>query len=298
MKKKTKVSIILIILIIVLIASTIIINININKNQNTNADVRQTEQISNIETTSDIIEDKWTEAAKDYMLNINKYASPEKIIISSEYEYQLLDMNNDHIPEIFTVFISGAGGSKYYSSCAVFDGEKYNVSYIDENRTSNYIKAYKNIETGKNEFWSGFFNEDSFDDSLEEGIYTGLTFWREYLYQDKWSITDNKINIDEIINNTIDDHYLSLDDNTKPRNIREKERVYFKNLTNKLYEKYTIDTSITNTIIDMGINCDEYLFLKPVKDFFKSEEYKEKFTDENISKAIDAYINGSENVTF
>ena len=48
----------------------------------------------------------------------------------------------------------------------------------------------------------------------------------------------------------------------------------------------------------MGINCDEYLFLKPVEDFFKSEEYKEKFTDENISKAIKAYINGTENVTF
>lgn len=237
-------------------------------------------------TTKDDSAD-WKSSLIDYISNLPKYAKLEKIIQSDFLCFELIDMNEDQIPEIILYFISAGGGGRGCTSYAYWDGTQYVTKYIDGNNSpapENTIIPYRDNNTKKTVYISGMLDKDCFDEPLNSGPYSAGYFWRNKWSQDVWEFKNNKLTLSKSFKvNEVQNFDKLYNPSAYPVEERQEALDNVREYNQMLHETYSvIDAPYCEySITANGMICDS----------FSIESYHEVMSKETANGFVNAYLN-------
>lgn len=239
------------------------------------------------ETNRKTKSNSWQEAAIEFLYNLPKYAKINKMM-NDYLSIELIDMNQDNVPEIIFYSVSAGGGGKICRAHAVWTGEQYAIYYFDEkdsNVPTDTIIPYKDNDSNKTVFISGMFDKDYFYDSLETGRYASGSFWRGKWSQDVWQCKNNYLTLRESFkvnevkdfdklynpsNHSVEERQEALD------NVREYNRM--------LHSKYS---EIEMLYCETSIKCNGIISNK-----YSMESYHDVMSKDKAEGFINAYLTG------
>lgn len=241
-------------------------------------------------TTKDDSAD-WKSSLIDYIYNLPKHAELEKIIQSDFLCFELIDMNEDQIPEIILYFISAGGGGCGCTSYAYWDGTQYVTKYIDGNNSpapENTIIPYRDNNTKKTVYISGMLDKDCFDEPLNSGPYSAGYFWRNKWSQDVWEFKNNKLTLSKSFKvNEVQNFDKLYNPSAYPVEERQEALDNVREYNQMLHETYSvIDAPYCEySITANGIICDN----------LSIASYHEVMSKEKANGFVNAYLNKKHN---
>lgn len=249
----------------------------------------QKDNLDRREKINSIGNGNWQEAAIEVIYNLPKYAEINKMV-NDFLAFELIDMNEDRIPEIIFYSISAGGGGEICNSYAYFDGKQYVVNYIDidgknSDIPTNTIIPYNDNNTNRIVYISGMFDEDCFDESLDSGPYSAGYFWRNKWSQDIWEFKNNKLTLSKSFKvNEVKDFDKLYNPSTYTVEEQQEALDNVREYNQKLHETYSESDALycECSINTNGIICDKY----------SMSSYHKVMNKEKATGFVNAYLNG------
>lgn len=249
----------------------------------------QKDNLDRREKINSIGNGNWQEAAIEVIYNLPKYAEINKMV-NDFLAFELIDMNEDRIPEIIFYSISAGGGGEICNSYAYFDGKQYVVNYIDidgknSDIPTNTIIPYNDNNTNRIVYISGMFDEDYFDESLNSGSYASGYFWRNKWSQDIWEFKNNKLTLSKSFKvNEVKDFDKLYNPSTYTVEEQQEALDNVREYNQKLHETYSESDALycECSINTNGIICDKY----------SMSSYHKVMNKEKATGFVNAYLNG------